>query len=60
MTFGTYIIPLVDKERGLIGIFLDEVKRSGVKLLHDGFLLPQWQYDAMWADENLGDEYVEC
>ncbi len=51
--------PFVDKERGFILIFLDEVKRSGVKLQHDRFLLPQWQYDAMWADEDLSDEYVE-
>ena len=45
-------IPVVSPGQRAIMICLDEVKRSGAELELRHFLLPQWQYDELIADED--------
>ena len=47
-------MPVVSPAQRAIGIWLDEVKRSGAELNGQEYLLPQWQYEQLIADE---DEY---
>ena len=45
------VTPVVStKQRGM-GIWLDEAKRSGVELNAMDYLLPQWQYEELVADD---------
>ena len=53
------VTPLVNEEKRHIVFYLDEVKRSGAELTHSEFLLPQWQYDELCADDPFVDEYEE-
>ena len=48
------VVPVVSPAQRAIGIWLDEVKRSGAELNGQEYLLPQWQYEQLIADE---DEY---
>lgn len=53
------VTPIVDEEKRHIGFFLDEVKKSGAELEYNEYLLPQWQYDELWADEDFEDDFDE-
>ena len=43
-------------ERRSILLFLDKAKRVNTKIDYGKYLLPQWQYDAIWEDEDLEEE----
>lgn len=45
------VTPFVDPEQRAFELCLYEVKRSGVKLEYTDFLLPQMQYEALWAED---------
>ena len=45
------VVPMIYNEEQVITLHLDEVKRSGVELGYNDFLLPQWQHDQLWAED---------
>ncbi len=51
--------PVISTKQRAIKLCLDEAKRSGTELNQMEFLLPQWQYDEMWADEDEMEEEDE-
>jgi len=46
------IVPEIDAEHKVIAIPLDELKRSNAGIVYSEFLLPQWQYDELWEEED--------
>ena len=50
------IVPEIDAEHKVIAIRLDELKRSNAEVVHSEFLLPQWQYDELWAEDEEPSE----
>lgn len=55
------ITPEIDTKRNIIVMPLDEVKRSTADINSPEFLLPQWQYEELGAEEDIDceDEYCE-
>lgn len=45
------IEPVLLPERKMIMLPLDRAKRVNVNLDYSSYLLPQWQYDALWEDD---------
>lgn len=51
------VAPILDPERHALIIHLDEAKRVNVDFRNLDFLLPGWQHDEFWAeDEEEGDD----
>ena len=46
------IKPIVDTERRALFLPIDEVKLSNADIDYSDFLLPQWQYDELSADDD--------
>lgn len=46
-------------EQRAVILFLDRAKRVNVDMDYSRFTLPQWQYDAVWAEDEEFDDDVE-
>lgn len=50
------IIPEIDTKRKIVVMSLDKVKRSTADIISPEFLLPQWQYEELGAEDNIDDD----
>lgn len=50
------ITPEIDTKNHIVVMPLAEVKRSTADVNSPDFLLPQWQYDELWEEEDVDDE----
>lgn len=50
------ITPEIDTKNHIVVMPLAEVKRSTADINSAAFLLPQWQYDELWEEEDIDNE----
>lgn len=54
------IVPEIDTKRKIVVMPLDEVKRSTADINSPEFLLPQWQYEELGAEDDVDSENEDC
>jgi|GEM_PF-1683531 len=54
------ITPEIDTKRKIVVMSLDKVKRSTADIISPEFLLPQWQYEELGAEEDIDCEDEDC